>query len=154
MKTVLILLLTACSFIAAAQEMPASLNEAIKTDDATKLVALVTKDNINNCYTEKGWGYSLLAQTIRANAKKCFDYLIAQGADANRACDGYVPPLMHAAKYGRLEMVKILVAKGAKTDYQYNGDYELADGETPLTYAQKNNQAEVAAYLQSLKTKN
>jgi len=136
-----------------AQEMPADLIAALKADDPPKLAAYVTADKINTCYTEGHWGYTLLAQTVRANAKKCFDLVIEKDADVNKACEGYVPPLMHAAKYGRLDMVKVLVAKGANVNYKYSGEYTPADGETPLTYAEKNNQPAVAEYLRSPKPK-
>jgi ankyrin repeat protein len=132
-----------------AQEMPADVKAALKADDPLKLSAFITKDNINNCYTEGNWQYSLLAQTVRGNAKKCFDLLIEKGADVNKACEGYVPPLMHAAKYGSLDMVKTLVAKGANVHYKYDDEYEPANGETPLTYAEKNNQPEIAAFLKT-----
>ena len=150
-KALFIILFLFATKIAFAQEMPADMVAALKADDATKLTAYVTPDKINSCYTDGDWSYTLLAQTIRANAKKCFDLLIEKGADVNHACEGYVPPLMHAAKYGRLDMVNVLVAKGADVHYKYSGDYEDADGETPLTYAQKNNQPAVADYLRSLK---
>ncbi len=122
-------------------------------DDAVMLASLTTKDNINNCYTEGAHQYSLLSQAVRYNAKKCFDLLIEKGEDVNKVCDGYIPPLMHAAQYGRLDMVKILVAKGADINYKYTGDYAPANGETPLTYAEKNNQQAVADYLRSLSPK-
>src|ERR1700744_814013 len=101
---------------AIAQQLPAEVTAALKADDTAALVKFVTRDNLDTCYGQ----YSLLAQTIRSNAKKCFDYLVARGADVNISCQGYVPPLMHAAKYGRLEMVKVLVAKGADLKYTYN----------------------------------
>ncbi|MFD2871924.1 ankyrin repeat domain-containing protein [Mucilaginibacter ximonensis] len=150
-KILTIVLLIAFGYNANAQEVPTNITAALKADDATELAKLVTKDNINNCYQIGDWQYSLLAQTIRSKAKKCFDYLIAQGADVNKACDGYVPPLFHAAKYGSLEMLKILVSKGAKVDYVYAGDYSPADGKTPVTYAEDNNQKEIAKYLRSVK---
>jgi len=150
-KSFLFLLLTGISLNLFAQDMPAEMKTALQTDDTTKIATLITKDNINNCYKEGNWSYTLLAQTIRANAKKCFDYLIAQGADVNHACEGYVPPLMHAAKYGRLDMVKVLVAKGAKVDYVYDGDYEPASGQSALTYAEANQQTAVADFLRALK---
>ena len=134
-----------------AQEMPAEMSAAIKADDSAKLASLVTKENVSTCYPEGSWQYSPLSQTIRHNAVKCFNLLIAMGADVNKACDGYVPPLMHAAKYGRLDMVKILIAKSANANYKYSGDYSPADGQTPLTYAEKNNQSAVADYLKTLK---
>lgn len=152
-KFLTVILLLSIARLAVAQEMPEDVITALKSDDATKLASFVTKDNINNCYTEGDWQYSLLAQTVRYNAKKCFDLLIEKGADVNRTCNGYVPPLMHAAKYGRLEMIKILVAKGADINYKYSGDYSFADGDTPLTYAEKNDQKEAADYLRSLKPK-
>jgi ankyrin repeat protein len=138
---------------ASAQEMPAEMSSALKADDSVKLATLLTKDNLNSCYQESNWQYSILAQTVRHNAMKCFNLLITMGADVNKACNGYVPPLMHAAKYGRLEMAKILVAKGADVNYKYSGDYSPAAGETPLTYAEKNNQPAVADYLRSLVAK-
>ena len=151
LKSLFALLFVTISLNTFAQEMPAEIKAALNTDDADKFNALITKDNINNCYQDGNLQYTLLAQTIRARAKKCFDLLIEKGADVNKACEGYVPPLMHAAKYGSLEMVKILVAKGANVHYKYDGEYEPANGETPLTYAEKNNQPEIATYLKSLK---
>lgn len=133
-----------------AQEMPAEMSAAIKADDSAKLATLITKEQVSACYQEGSWQYSPLSQTVRHNAVKCFNLLIAMGANVNKSCDGYVPPLMHAAKYGRLEMVKILVAKGADPHYKYSGAYSPADGETPLTYAEKNNQPAIADYLRSL----
>jgi len=150
-KTVLFIFLAFSASAVFAQELPADVKTDLKADDTTKFAAFITRDNINNCYTDGDWQYTLLAQAIRSNAKKCFDLLIEKSADVNNACEGYVPPLMHAAKYGRLDMVKILVAKGADIHYKYSGAYTPANGETPLTYAEKNNQTAVADYLRSLK---
>jgi ankyrin repeat protein len=148
-------ILTLCAITSTvfAQQMPADMIAAIKTDDSAKLATLITKDNVNSCWLEGEWQYSTLAQTIRANAMRCFNLLISLGADVNKSCAGYVPPLMHAAKYGHLDMVKILVAKGADINYKYSGDYTPAVGQTPLTYAEKFNQTAVADYLRSLKPK-
>lgn len=128
------------------------LSAALYTDDTVKLAAMINPGNINDCYKESsGFSYSALSEAIRFHAAKCFNWLIAKGADVNKSCDGYVPPLMHAAKYGSLEMVKALIAKGADKNYRYEGNYGPADGETPLSYAEKNNQKEIADYLRSLK---
>ncbi|WP_214072610.1 ankyrin repeat domain-containing protein [Mucilaginibacter sp. dw_454] len=152
-KLFLMFLLTAFSRLAFAQDVPADVFKAIKSDDAATLAKLVTKDNINNCYLEGSWSYTLLSITIRSSAKKCFDLLIEKGADVNHACEGYVPPLMHAAKYGSLDMVKTLVAKGADVSYTYHGDYSFADGKNPITYAEDNKQPAIAEYLRSVKPK-
>ncbi|TSJ36574.1 ankyrin repeat domain-containing protein [Mucilaginibacter corticis] len=128
------------------KDFPANLAAIVKADDVAALDKIVNKENINECYGN----YSILSQSVRANAKKCFDQLILKGADVNKECNGYVPPLMHACKYGRLEMVKILIAKGAKKDYKYDGDDPNISGMTPLTYAEKFNQGAVGEYLKSL----
>jgi len=144
LKIFALFILITCSRPAFAQNTPADINAALKTDDAKALAELVDKDNVSDCFVIGEWQYSLLSQTILLNAKHCFDYLIAQGADVNRSCDVYVPPLMHAVKYGRLDMVKILIAKGAKVDYVYQG-------QSPLSYAEAYQQTAVADYLRSLK---
>lgn len=149
-KLLLILAITFTTQHLLAQEMPAEMSAAIKADDSVKLAGLLTKENVSACFQEGSWMYSPLSQAVRHNAMKCFNLLITNGANVNKACDGYVPPLMHAVKYGRLEMIKILVAKGADTHYKYSGDYTPADGETPLSYAEKNKQPAVADYLRSV----
>jgi ankyrin repeat protein len=146
-KLALFILLVATVTRVSAQEIPADVVAAIKTDDAAKLGVFITKDNINDCYGN----YSLLSQTVRFGAMKCFTLLIEKGADVNKSCNGYVPPLMHAAKYGRLEMVKVLVAKGADVNYTYDGDYTPAKGQTPITYAETNRHPDVVEYLKSVK---
>ena len=85
----------------------------MKADDVAALSKIITKANVNDCYGN----YSILSQTIRYKAPKCFDLIIATSADVNKVCNEYVPPLFHAAKYGSLEMVKVLVAKGADVNY-------------------------------------
>ncbi|MDR6941365.1 ankyrin repeat domain-containing protein [Mucilaginibacter pocheonensis] len=131
--------------------LPANIEIALKADDAVTIDKLVTKDNINACYGN----YSILSDAIRLKAGKCFSLLLTKGADVNKSCNGYIPPLMHAIKYGNLEMVKALIAKGADKNYTYNGELKLTNGpekgDTPLIYADKYGQDEIADYLNSLK---
>jgi len=139
----------ALSVPAKAQELPAEINSALKVDDSVKISVVITKTNINDCYGN----YSVLADAIRYNSIKCFIWLLENGADVNKICNGYVSPLMHAAKYGNLDMVKMLVAKGAKINYQYTGDYGPAKGKTPATYAEMFGHQEIADYLRSLSSR-
>lgn len=152
LKIFTLLILSSIVHLASAQEIPTEVASALQNDDATKLATYVTKDNINNCYSN----YSLLSEAIRNDAKQCFELLITKSADVNKSCKGYVPPLMHAAKYGHLDMVKILVAKGANTKYVYDGTLKLTNGpekgETPLSYAQKYERDDIADYLLAVKT--
>lgn len=136
---------------AGAQEMPQAISEAINSDDPAALGSYISSSNVDACYFIGDWQYTVLSQSIRKGAKKCFDFIIERKADVNKACEGYVPPIMHAAKYGRIDMIKVLVEKGANTTFTYSGSYGPAKGETPLSYAEKYNQAEVATYLRSLK---
>ncbi|MBB5438810.1 ankyrin repeat protein [Pedobacter sp. AK017] len=150
-KLLIIAIVIMVSGKAIAQEIPAEIVKALKTDDDVKLKSLVSKEHINDCFEENGLYYSLLSQTIRGHLLKSFKALIEIGADVNKSCNGYVPPLMHAAKYGSLEMVKILIVKGANVHYRYEGEYQPAQNQTPVTYAEKFNQKEIAEYLKSIK---
>lgn len=149
--TLIFSLIVAASQLKAQTQLPAPMETALKADDATALEKLVTKDNVNTCYGN----YSLLSNSIRYGAEKCFDLLLADGADVNKSCNGYVPPLMHAVKYGHLEMVKTLIAKGANKNYKFEGEFKGENGpekgDTPLTYAAKFEQDDIADYLNSLK---
>ncbi|WP_448698154.1 ankyrin repeat domain-containing protein [Mucilaginibacter sp. AW1-3] len=154
MKTIKILTLVlfiTLSHFASAQEMPAAITAALKTDDASALSPLLNKDNLNTCYGN----YCILADAIRYQADACFSLLLDKGADVNKVCNGYLPPLMHACKYGTLETVKALIAKGAKKDFTYDGSMEVQNGpkkgDTPLIYAQRYHHDDIADYLKSLK---
>jgi ankyrin repeat protein len=150
-NVLLVILFTFSCYVGHAQDggqagPPKGIRKALLDDDSTLLATFVTKANVNDCYGN----YSVLSQTIRVGAIKCFYFLLGVGADVNKSCNGYVPPLMHAAKYGRLEMVKVLVAKGADVHYKYEGNGP-AEGQTPLSYAEMFQKMDVVAYLKSVK---
>ena len=146
-KITLFLLFTSLASALYAQEMPPSLQTALRGDDTVKISSYIKINNINNCFG----GYSLLSDAVRYNAPNCFALLIAKGANVNLACDDYVPPLMHAVEYGRLEMAKVLIAKCADVKFKYAGKNEKIKDATPATYAVKYKQQEMADYLNSLK---
>lgn len=152
-KMITVILFAMVTHLASAQEVPAEISTTLEQDDAPKLSTLITKDNINACYGN----YSTLSEAIRRQANACFDLLVQRGADLNKSCNGYLPPLMHACKYGNLEMVKTLITKGAKKDYVYDGSLNLTNGpqkgDTPLIYAQRYNHDDIAAYLETLSNK-
>ncbi|WP_417942020.1 ankyrin repeat domain-containing protein [Flavobacterium sp. RS13.1] len=69
---------------------------------------------------------------------------IEYGADVNQISED-MTPLMTAARYNKVEIVKILLAQGAKPGIKNE------KGFTALKYAQLSNATEVAAILSNLK---
>ena len=87
--------------------------------------------------------HSLLGIAIKEKANTSFDYLIAKGANVEKACAGKTP-LMYAAKYGNLAIAKALIKAGAMPNA------ENSKGQKALDYAIKHEQKELQAYLESL----
>lgn len=124
------------------ENISAELFGIIEDDNLEQLKASVRPEDFGSCFSK----YTLLHQTIRTGAKKCFDYLLQQNVDVNTVCEGYLPPLMHAAKYGRLDMAKALVGKGARIDYQYSGILSFPAND-PIGLADFYKHIELADYL-------
>jgi ankyrin repeat protein len=149
--TVVLFLIINGSLHAQDIDMPKPIWYAIQSDDSTKLRLLVTKDNINTCYHAEQMNFTMLLLTTHYNAIKCAGMLTDRGADVNKICDGNLPPLLMAAQYGHLDMVKILVEHRANVKYVYKGDDDTNPGETALSYAEKGGHKDVADYLRSIK---
>lgn len=91
------------------------------------------KDNRTPLHWTTGWRENPLAMT---------EALLQAGAEANgRDRDGLTPLHFAAASNQDSAVIAVLVAYGA------NLDHENAAGETPLDVAQKENHAEMVAYL-------
>ncbi|WP_040278410.1 ankyrin repeat domain-containing protein [Psychroserpens damuponensis] len=69
--------------------------------------------------------------------------LIELGQDVNKKSNG-LTPAMYAAKYNRLDILKLLVEKGAKLDVK------SAKGMTAEKYAEASNANDTLAYLKAL----
>src|SRR5262249_46641761 len=69
------------------------------------------------------------------------EFLIAHGADVNKAAQGDGNPLIMASMHGHLNIVELLVERGADV----NG--VVVDDETPLINAARSNRLDVARYL-------
>lgn len=143
MKHLFFTLLLTASTLVSAQSVPEDFKAAIKTDDAIAFLKLVTADNLNTCYETQSSDYTLLALTIKYNAKACFKTLLAQKADLEKACASKTP-LMYAVKYSQLDIVKALIKAGA--DFKA----ENSSGRTAIDYAKKYEQKEIYAHLKAL----
>lgn len=69
--------------------------------------------------------------------------LIDLGVSVNKTSNG-LTPAMYAAKYNRLEILKILVENGAKLDVKTD------KGETAENFAKASNAVDTLAYIQGL----
>jgi ankyrin repeat protein len=69
--------------------------------------------------------------------------LLELGADVNEKSNG-MTPVMYAAKFNRVEILKLLVEKGAKLDVKSE------KGLTAETYAKQSNANDALAYLKSI----
>jgi hypothetical protein len=117
-------LLTAC-FAAPRDQSP--LIAAARAGDVAAVRRLAAGGNANEAGGVNGW--PVLMHAIHKNQLGSLAALLDAGADPNRADPRGLTPLMMAAGYGRTDMVKLLMARGADartTD---------RDGETALDYA-------------------
>ncbi len=71
--------------------------------------------------------------------------LIELGQDVNKKSNG-LTPVMYAAKYNRVDVLKLLVKKGAKLDL------ESAKGMTAEKYAKLSNAKDALAYIKGLES--
>ncbi|RZK01654.1 MAG: ankyrin repeat domain-containing protein [Flavobacterium sp.] len=118
--------------------MTDSLYNTIKKDDVDKLSKLITRENINVCYSNTL--NTPISLTIQLDAANCFEYFLKKGADVNESCD-YKVPLYFACKYGDLVMFKKLIKYGASLNPP------LYENTTSLEYAEEYNNQPIVEYL-------
>lgn len=88
-------------------------------------------------------GTGLLHEVVEKGDRQTVDYLLSKGADVNANCY-FGTPLHSAANEGRVDMIRLLVAKGAKVDTV------SVSGKTALDYAQENGHQEAVKVLREL----
>jgi ankyrin repeat protein len=136
-------LFLAISFFATglmAQEMPADQLRVFQKDNLQEFKTVFTTNDYNKCFNLKEYSYDLLSLAVRFERKNNFDFLINNTSDINRLC-GNNTPLIVAATYGKKDMAKALLKKGAKKTVKN------AYGETAKDIAIKNNHLELAKIL-------
>lgn len=124
-KTTLIIAIIFSSF-SFSQELSNEMKHMLKFDNTGNFSEIVTKDNINKCYSIKESSYSLLSLAIKTQSKELFNKLIEEKADLNLICDDK-SPLMFAAKYGAVDFTKILLHKGADKNMANKKGYKAYD---------------------------
>ncbi len=149
--------------------------EAAATGQADRVRRLLSKDqSLSNAFAPDG--FTPLGLAAFFGSKEAVEVLLARGANPNLASKNAFKavPLQSAAVRGRLEIARLLLDHGAKTNMRGEGGYtplhEVAsnggiefaklllehnadinakgdDGKTPLTIALENKQIDMAAFL-------
>ncbi|MDQ1097761.1 MULTISPECIES: ankyrin repeat domain-containing protein [Chryseobacterium] len=141
MKNLLFIAFFMLSKLFYAQELNNDQIQILKFDNTARFADLLDGQNINQCFNVNETSYNLLALAIKMKSVNIFQKLIDEKADLEKICDGK-SPLMFAAKYGDLKMVKKLLESGAKKETKNN------KGLTALDYAKKYNQPELIKLLE------
>lgn len=110
---ILILLVSLIGMTSFGQELTNETAINIKYGRTEKLKKFTSAELINACVgVADSKKYNYLTISIKLKSIKSLKYFIEMGANIERVCADKTP-LMYAAKYGQLEMVKYLVEKGA-----------------------------------------
>lgn len=133
----LVLLGSMCLF--GAQELNADQVYAFKYDDVEKFKTAFAEKH-NQCFLVNKKTYSPIVIAIKTDRIKVFQYLIDSKSDIEKSCEDKTP-LMYAAQYGKLDMVKELLKAGAKKDVSN------PKGNKALDYAVRENNTAIIELL-------
>lgn len=123
-----------------AQQISKDQMKIFQTDNLQQFKTAFTQQEYNKCFNIKDRSYDLLSLAVRHERKNNFAFLINNTTDVNRVC-GNNTPLIVAATYGRIDMAKALLKKGASKSAKNS------NGETAKDIAIKNNHPELAKIL-------
>jgi len=143
-KVILTLIITiVLALQSQAQELSKDAYLAFKNDNPSALKSQLEYKNLNQCYEAGTSSYTLLALSIKTGATQCFNLLVSEeNSNLDKNCSGKTP-LLYAAKYGRLNMLKKLLAAGADPTITHKN-------RSVLDYARKYEQEGIIAYLEKL----
>ena len=95
-----------------AQQVSKEQRIAIQSDNVETFKKAFPKSDYDKCLSVKESSTTMLSYSLKFQKNKIANFLIANNADVNKACDG-TTPLMNAAMYGNTDMLKTLISKGA-----------------------------------------
>ena len=123
-----------------AQEITKEQMQAFQTDQVEAFKKNFSKDDFNTCFAVKENSFSLLNLSVKYDRKNIFSYLLNNNADVNKICGGQ-SPLMIAGRYGKADLAKTLLKKGAQKNLKNE------KGETAKDIAVKYKQESLTSVL-------
>jgi len=127
-------------WLAQGADKNAELGNAVIANDPERVAYLV--EHGADASTRDGDGYTALGNAVRFGYAPVATYLIEHKADTNATDLSGWTPLMYAAWIDDADLVKALLAHGAKIDFTRD-----ANGLTPLAVASQNGKKKAAAAL-------
>lgn len=127
------------------------LENAVDSDHLNAMEALVELGADIN-WRSHSEDSGLLWYALMSGSMNCFHWLLDHNVELNIETPNAIrcPALEHACSKGRLDLVKLLVEKGALTDYQWKNTDRLMGN--PLTVAAKSGHDDIVDYLLSIGT--
>lgn len=111
-STILIFGISVFTNLLFAQEISKDQMKAFQSDNIEAFKKAFSKNDYNTCFTVKETSYTLLSYSVKYERKNILNYLLSNNANVNKACDNQTP-LMVAARYGKADLAKLLLKKGA-----------------------------------------
>lgn len=123
-----------------AQQLSKVQRQAIQSDNIQTFKTAFAKADYDKCFGVKSESFTMLSYSALNNKKTVSNFLLANKADVNKACNG-MTPLMNAAVFGNADMAKMLLKKGADKNMKDQNGFTAKD------YAVKNNHSALAELL-------
>lgn len=126
--------------VSLAQDRAERIYRAVANEHISALDKLVDSTNVNECLDFKGGSYVPLVFAFKKDAMESLDHLLKiPSIDINKSCTGKTP-VLYAAKYGKLDILKKLIAHGA--------DIRITNkGRSAIDYAKRYKHRDVYEYL-------
>ena len=109
-----------------AQDFSNNKRTAIQSDKVADFQTNFQRADYDKCHTVKTDSYTPLAYSAWNNKRNITNFLLQNGSNVNKACNG-VTPLMSVAMFGNEAMVRLFLSKGADKNAKDNNNQTARD---------------------------